>query len=320
MSKLTPAKKELSSLVEMALVGRPVLSPDGSSKYLVQLSDGKLVEAVYLQEAASYGLCLSTQVGCNMGCGFCATARQRSERNLEVAEIVGQVDLMVASKKATTPFRYVTLAGMGEPLLNLNNSVEALELLREKHGLKEVSLSTIGFATGLRKLISERRTFRVYLSLHATDDETRRRLIPGAKTQRLEELVALVGEYGILNGAGRARISYLMLKGINDTEADLARFLKLVAGLPLTVQFLMWNQIDDASFDRVSDTIAQTWADQLIAGGTNAYVMPSFGRSVQAGCGQLSTNAKVGIYRAANNPLPLSFECSHIPVALPRKS
>lgn len=316
MSELTPFKNKPASIGEMALVSAPMLSSDGSGKFLVQLSDGKLVEAVYLQEAASYGLCLSTQVGCNMGCGFCATAQQRSERNLEIAEIVGQADLMIASKKATTPFHYVTLAGMGEPLLNLKNSMSALELLREKHGLREVSLSTIGFATGMRKLISERRTFRIYLSLHATDDETRRRLIPGAKTQRIEELLALVGEYGVLNGPGRARISYLLLKGVNDTEADLARFLKLVAGLPVTVQFLMWNQVDGTSFDRVSDTIAQNWADQLIAHGTNAYVMPSFGRSVQAGCGQLSTNAKADIYRAANNRAPLNFERSHIPSRL----
>lgn len=312
MRKHLSSENESPSIGEMALVSTPMLSSEGSGKYLVQLSDGKLVEAVYLQEAASYGLCLSTQVGCNMGCGFCATAQQRSERNLEIAEIVGQADLMIASKQAATPFHYVTLAGMGEPLLNLKNSMAALELLREKHGLKEVSLSTIGFATGLRKLISERRTFRIYLSLHATDDETRRRLIPGAKTQRIEELLALVGKYGTFNGAGRARISYLMLKGVNDTEADLARFLKLIAGLPVTVQFLMWNQIDDASFDRVSDTLAQTWADQLIANGTNAYVMPSYGRNVQAGCGQLSTNAKVGIYRVASKPSPLNFVRSHI--------
>lgn len=275
----------------MHLVGVPLQSEDGSKKYRIGLDDGRGVEAVFLREKQAFGICLSTQVGCSMECKFCATALQRLERNLTAEEICDQATLVAKANQSDLPFEYVTLAGMGEPLINYKNSVTALDHLTTTFQLREASLSTVGVRGGLRRLVKEKRAFRLYLSLHATTDETRRKLIPTTRHTSIDELVDLVSEYGALNVPGKARVSYLLLKGINDSDADLDRLCTLLRDRPLVVQVLLWNEVTGAAFMRVKDSDAIRWANYLQARGVDAYAMPSFGRSVGAGCGQLITLA-----------------------------
>jgi 23S rRNA (adenine2503-C2)-methyltransferase len=291
----------------MKLATPPAISEDGSRKYLIELPDGRFVESVFLLEREFFGVCLSTQVGCNMGCVFCATARQRSERNLSSEEIVGQADLLYEDRNVDLPFDYVTLAGMGEPLANYSSSVRALDRLCEKYSsISSVSISTIGLLPNLKKLLTEKKGFRIYLSLHATTDEQRARLIPMAAHYQISDLISVLGEYGHLNGAGRARVSYLLLKNHNDSDSDLERLIALLRGRPIIVQILLWNEVEGTAFERVGIAEAERWMRALRENGIDAYVMPSFGQSVRGGCGQLITKAQTtpqsgkSLLRAAN--------------------
>lgn len=284
---------------------------DGSAKYLVALDDGRMVEAVYLHESAhqSFGVCLSTQVGCSMGCVFCATARQKTARNLTASEIVQQALLIAEDNPRGVPFRYVTLAGMGEPLDNFENSVQALKLLlnQPEHSLVEVSLSTIGIASKLAKLVDDPdASFRLYLSLHAPNDELRGKLMPGTRSarlcgapQRVTELTNLVDLYERKRGdRWKARVSYLLLQDVNDSATHLDELSKLLEGKMVSVQLLFWNPVEQARvrlkdrtipMARVSQDVGQQWVDVLNGPGIAAYGMPSYGKEVVGGCGQLST-------------------------------
>jgi 23S rRNA (adenine2503-C2)-methyltransferase len=284
---------------------------DGSAKYLIALADGQTVEAVYLYEAKTqtFGICLSTQAGCNMGCVFCATALQKTTRNLTSAEIVEQARVIADDNPRGVPFRYVTLAGMGEPLDNFDNSVLALKrLLRQRdHSLTEASLSSIGIASRLVKLIEDPdANFRLYLSLHAPNDELRGKLMPGTRSvrlcgerQRVGELTRLMDLYGRKHeDRWKARISYLLLKNVNSSAKDLDDLSRLLEGKLVSVQLLFWNPIEQSRvrfgerampLARVSDEVGQVWEDTLNARGIAAYAMPSYGSEVLGGCGQLST-------------------------------
>ena len=287
---------------------------DGSAKYLLQLDDGRLVEAVYLYEAQqrSFGICLSTQVGCGMGCVFCATARQGLQRNLSTSEIVEQARVIALDNPRRVPFRYVSLAGMGEPLDNFESSIAALKELRDQNGgsLTEVSLSTIGNAIHLARLVDDpEATFRIYLSLHSPTDQLRGRLIPGSRRGRLGEapqraanLVNLMDLYGRkLGDRWKARISYLLLKDINDSSTHLEELGSLLEGRMVSVQLLFWNAIERAKVRldgvalpvaRVGQDVGREWLNALAKKGIAAYAMPSYGGEVLGGCGQLSTKNK----------------------------
>lgn len=273
----------------MKILSRTPPASDGSRKYIVELSDRRRVEAVYLPDSRSYGICVSTQVGCNMGCRFCATAQQRVERNLTADEIASQAMLVSADVDDPLPLSFVTLAGMGEPLANYSNSIAALESIRTEMAASTLSLSTIGFPERLQQLANEKRGFRIYLSLHAPTDSLRARLIPMAAHYRVADLIDAMSLYGEINGADHARISYLLLKDVNDGETYLKRLCSLLKGRPVMVQLLFWNEVKGVSFERVSDQVAEHWREVLISHGIKAYKMPSLGQSIGAACGQLST-------------------------------
>lgn len=288
---------------------------DGSAKYLVALDDGRMVEAVYLYESGqqSFGVCLSTQVGCSMGCVFCATARQKTARNLSASEIVEQALVIARDNPRVVPFRYVTLAGMGEPLDNFDNSVRALKdlLHQTEYSLAEVSLSTIGIASKLGKLVDDSdATFRIYLSLHAPNDELRAKLMPGTRSvrlcgaqQRVTELTHLMDLYGRKHDdRWKARVSYLLLKDVNDSATHLDELSKLLEGKMVSVQFLFWNPVERARvrlsevttpMARVGEDVGREWVDVLNSRGIAAYAMPSYGKDILGGCGQLSTRVPV---------------------------
>jgi 23S rRNA (adenine2503-C2)-methyltransferase len=274
----------------MRLVSKVSDPLDGSAKFVLETSGGHRIESVYLPDPRFFGFCISTQVGCNMGCTFCATAAQRSRHNLTDNEMVEQVDTVLSATESDLPFDFVTLAGMGEPLANFRNSTRALERLRERHPtLTVASLSTVGLTPAIRRLTQEGRDFRLYLSLHAATDIKRRQLIPMADHYPIFDLVDAVSAYGELNGAEACRVSYLLLKGRNDTPDDLERLNALLSGRPVMLQILLWNNVPGMPFERVSDEVADQWAEALNAAGIHAYLMRSMGRSIDAACGQLVT-------------------------------
>lgn len=301
------------TVVVMIRIHDKQIGSDGSAKYLLTMDDGLAVEAVYLYESKhkTFGVCLSTQVGCNMGCVFCATALQKAVRNLTADEIVDQARVIVEDNPVGVPFRYVTLAGMGEPLDNFENSLMALKHLRHHQGytLKEVSLSTIGQAAKLKRLLDDPEVnFRLYLSLAASNDELRMKLIPAARShrmlggvQRIADLISRMDLYGRkLNDRGKARVSYMLLKGVNDSPSHLDELSRLLEGQMVVVQILYWNPVDRPPIRtaemriplaRPSESLGLEWAERLNTRGIPAYAMPSFGKEVLGGCGQLSTRS-----------------------------
>lgn len=276
----------------MHVTSKVIDTLDGSAKFLIENDGGHRFEGVYLPDPRFYGYCTSTQVGCNMKCTFCATGRQRNKHNLTADEIVRSIELMEEQVDDPKPLDFVTLSGMGEPLANYDNALDGLERLRERYpSITVTSISTIGLRHGLDRLVRERRRIRVYVSLHAADDALRSTLIPLAVQHPIGELLDTLSAYGEINGPDNCRVSYLLLGGVNDAEADLDKLIAHMRGRPLKLQLLLWNHVDGFDFQRVPDALAEHWRDSLRSEGIDAYMMPSLGRTIGAACGQLSARA-----------------------------
>lgn len=266
---------------------------DGTVKYSVCGDDSSVIEAVFLPNGSSHGLCVSTQVGCNMGCSFCATGLQRSLRNLSYNEIVEQVSLVEGDAQPSTPLGYVTFAGMGEPLANFVNTVRALDEIRARFAPSILSVSTVGLTKQIKRMRDEGRRERLYVSLHGADDETRQRTLPMAVHNPILQLLDAVSAYAENQIFGNAQISYLLLPGVNDSEQQLARLIQILRGRPLVVQILMWNVVPGLNFSRSPDVVALDWVQGLLDAGIPAYAMPSKGSEVGAACGQLAAEQKL---------------------------
>lgn len=267
-------------------------SVDGVVKYLVAINKYKKVETVYLPKGDHIGLCVSTQVGCNMGCSFCLTGQQRNTYNLKDYEIFEQVQLVVNQLKKKIPdlaISFVTLAGMGEPLANYKNSTNALDRLIDFYNLQDAHISTVGIVKKIWQLVSEKRSYRLYISLHAADDNVRKKIMPIAKFNPIEKLIKAASAYAEINPLGRVKVSYLLLKGINDSEEQLEKLCKLLKNKPFEVKILFWNEAPGLNFERLSLEEAQFWHDGLKSQGIKTTLNTSKGRDVLGACGQLTT-------------------------------
>lgn len=261
---------------------------DGSVKYRFKTEDEHLIEATFFYFDTSKVACLSTQIGCNMGCKFCATGLKKSVRNLTKEEILEQAELISFIGLQNGKLDSVTLAGMGEPLANYDNAIEALETFRSINTSASVSLSTVGLVDKIWRLFEEKRSIGLFVSLHAADDSTRQMLIPAAKSNPVTELVKAASAYADINPPGMVRMSYLLLEGITDTDEQFKKLVKLVEGKNFMTQIRLWNEIDNMGFCRVTDTKAEEWARRLNSAGVPACVRPSAGRDIMAACGQLA--------------------------------
>lgn len=260
---------------------------DGSIKYRFETSDGYHIEALYfIYNGGLNVLCLSTQIGCNMGCKFCGTGKQKRIRDLTQDEIVKQADLIVKDLPLKGPDT-ITLAGMGEPLSNYEASLGALENFRSAYGNIRLSLSTVGIKQGIRRMIDEKRSFGLYLSLHAADDNVRAQIMPTANTNSIAELVELLDCYESMNKPGTVRISYLMLPGISNTEEQFKKLVKWFKGKTMIVQLRLWNPVEDIDLSRVTLDEAEQWSERLNQAGVQACVRPSAGQELKGGCGQM---------------------------------
>ncbi|MBX9647685.1 MAG: radical SAM protein [Xanthobacteraceae bacterium] len=261
-------------------------STDGSIKYLLSTDDQLAVETVYLPDTDNDGVCVSTQVGCNMGCTFCATGLHRVRRNLSHLEIVEQVDLVTSDILPGTPLAFITLSGMGEPLANYKNTMKALDCFRDRGLAQMISLSTVGLTDQISRMQRDRRKDRLYVSLHGPDDATRRQVIPIARYYPLNELLTEMTRYAEQE-FGKVHVSYLLLPGVNDTQQHRDQLTAVIRGRPLVIQILLWNAVTGMGFSRVTIETASEWVDHLWSAGVPAYVMQSKGRDIGAACGQL---------------------------------
>jgi len=265
-------------------------STDGTTKLLLKLEDGREIESVYIPDTPNQTFCVSTQVGCAMACGFCLTGRMGLVRNLSAGEIAGQVRLLARETGLSgAPFNIV-LMGMGEPLHNYDAVMKALRMLYDEEGLgvhpKRVTLSTVGVVSGLERLAQEPDMPNVAISLHATTDEARDKLVPINRKWKIRQLLDQCRQLPV-GTRRRITFEYVLLEGVNDTPEDARRLAKLLGNMRAKVNLLPLNAAPGIPFSRPSDDRVNAFARVLADAGTIVSVRKSRGRDIRAACGQL---------------------------------
>ncbi len=281
------------------------ISSDGTRKYLFKTDRGNLVESVMIKQPHRMTLCVSSQVGCGMGCKFCRTATMGFQKNLAASEIIQQVRGVIQdAKNFGDMFHNIVFMGMGEPLHNYKGVTSALTLLRDPIAFnfsgRKITVSSVGLVPAIAKFGKSGIDANLAISLNATTDEVREQIMPINKGYPLEKLLQTLREYP-LKPRRRITIEYVMLSGINDTDADLARLPKLLRGIPSKVNLIPYN--DNAGLGFLSPTKAtiQKWQDVLTRGGVDTTVRWSKGRDIKAACGQLAVSAAL-LEKAAMPP------------------
>jgi 23S rRNA (adenine2503-C2)-methyltransferase len=270
-----------------AIVKRDV-SEDGTQKFVLRLQDGRQIEAVFIPDTPAQTFCISTQVGCAMGCAFCLTGKMGLVRHLTAGEIAAQVRVLSHALQLTE-FNIV-LMGMGEPLHNYDATMKALRIIHDPHGLgvgpRRVTLSTVGLVPMLDKLAQEDLMPNLAVSLHATTEEQRLAIVPTTKKYSVEEIIEACRRFPV-GKRSRITFEYVLLAGVNDSLADARRLAKLLSGIKAKVNLIPLNAAPGIPFERPSDRQVDDFARTLAERGVIVSVRKSRGRDIRAACGQL---------------------------------
>ncbi|MBI5643724.1 MAG: 23S rRNA (adenine(2503)-C(2))-methyltransferase RlmN [Deltaproteobacteria bacterium] len=262
---------------------------DGTKKFLSELSDGSRIESVLIPESDRLTLCVSSQAGCALGCKFCMTGMTGFTRNLNLSELTNQVFSAFTLLQEGEHITNIVLMGMGEPLNNFDNVVRFAKILTDGKGFgfshNKVTLSTAGLVPGIRRLGAES-NINLAVSLNATTDEVRDRLMPINKKYPLEELMEALRDYP-LQGKKHITIEYVVIKNVNDTIEDARRLLYLLRGLPCKVNLIPFNPFPGARFQAPDAHKVMVMSKILKDGGYTVMVRSSKGSEIQAACGQL---------------------------------
>jgi 23S rRNA (adenine2503-C2)-methyltransferase len=265
-------------------------SSDGTVKFLLELEDGRRIESVFIPDTPSQTFCISTQVGCAMKCGFCLTGRMGLVRNLTAGEIAGQVRVLAGEIGLRTSKFNIVLMGMGEPLHNYENTMKALRILNDTHGLavspRRVTLSTVGVLPALERLASEPLMPNLAISLHATSDAQREALVPVSRKYGLEDILAAARRFP-MKRRNRITFEYVLLRGVNDTPEDARRLVGLLGSVKCKVNLIPLNEAAGIAFQRPSDERVSEFAAILANARVPLSVRKSRGRDIRAACGQL---------------------------------
>jgi 23S rRNA (adenine2503-C2)-methyltransferase len=271
-------------------------SADGTIKNAVTLFDGMVVESVLIPTEKRITACVSSQVGCSLACKFCATARLKRQRNLSPDEIYDQV---VAIKEQAElffnrPLTNIVFMGMGEPLLNYQNVMAAIEKITSQKGLgiatKRITVSTVGIAKMIIKMAEDGVKFNLAVSLHAATNATRSSIMPINDTNSLEELGEAL-RYWYQKTKRKVTYEYVVWKGINDTEEHAKALLKFAKIVPSKVNLIEYNPIDDGEFQQASDQSLNRYMDLLEQHGITTRIRKSRGKDIDAACGQLANKS-----------------------------
>jgi len=278
---------------------------DATHKWLLGMDGGSAIETVFIPESGRGTLCVSSQIGCGLNCSFCSTGTQGFNRNLSAAEIIGQV-FVAAKHLGNVPhfqrkLTNVVMMGMGEPLLNFDNVVRAMSVMRDDLGFglanKRVTLSTAGLVPMIDKL-SEASDVSLAVSLHAPNDELRTELVPLNKKYPIAALLDACRTYPGSSNARRITFEYVMLKGVNDTPAEARELVRLLRGVPAKVNLIPFNPWPGAPYECSTDAAVTAFSDIVFAAGYSAPVRTPRGRDILAACGQLKS-ASVKARRSA---------------------
>ena len=288
---------EMFSLARPAVTSRMV-SSDGTIKWLLRFPDGNEAETVYIPDRDRGTLCVSSQVGCTLTCSFCHTGTQKLVRNLTTGEITGQVMLAMdelGDWPAGKPDRRLTnivLMGMGEPLFNYDNVAKAMRIIMSGEGVglskRRITLSTSGVVPEIARCGAELGV-NLAISLHAVRDELRDELVPINRKYPLAELIEACRNYPGLSNARRITWEYVMLDGVNDSDADCAALLRLIRGIPSKLNLIPFNPWPGSPYECSSDKRIEAFAAKVLKAGYASPVRTPRGRDILAACGQLKS-------------------------------
>ena len=290
--------KELKSQLAEEFVINPMriirkeVASDGTIKYLFELQDGKTVEAVWLKmKEDKYTICVSTQVGCKVGCAFCLTAKGGFTRDLTPSEIVGQVvNLKKDNNHPHNKKINIVYMGMGEPLDNLDNLAKAIEIFKEEDGLaigaKRQTVSTSGLSNKIDALGKMDLGVHIAISLHAVDDELRTELIPMNKAHNINSIIEAVKRFPI-DTRKRVMFEYLVIKNKNDDLGSAKKLVKLLTGIKAKVNLIYFNPYQGSPYERPSKEDMVQFQEYLVSHGLLCTIRDSKGIDISAACGQL---------------------------------
>jgi 23S rRNA (adenine2503-C2)-methyltransferase len=265
-------------------------STDGTVKYLFRLDDGATIESVYIPEERRRTICISTQAGCPLKCGFCLTGIAGYKRNLKPWEILGQVAAVMSEAPVERKAWNIVVMGMGEPLLNYDATVHALRILMDPEGFavapKKLTLSTVGILPALEKLMEEPVRPNLAISLHAPNAPLRAELMPIEQKYRLEDVIAAAQRYPIPRG-GMVTYEYVLLGGVNDRPAHARELAKLLRGQRAKVNLIPLNPAPDIPFSPPAPQAVDEFAGILAAAHITVSVRRPRGQDILAACGQL---------------------------------
>lgn len=289
-------------VIEVPEVVSKQISLDGTRKYLMRIAGGHEVETVYIPEEDRGTLCISSQVGCTLTCSFCHTGTQKLVRNLTTAEIIGQVlvardDLGEwpepgAPKNETRLLSNIVLMGMGEPLYNFDNVRDAMKIAMDPEGIslsrRRITLSTSGVVPEIAKTAQEIGC-QLAISFHATTDEVRDKLVPINKKWNIAELLDALRTYPKVSNSERITFEYVMLKDVNDTDADARRLVKLIKGIPAKINLIPFNEWPGSPYERSDWSRIEAFADIIYKAGYASPIRTPRGEDIMAACGQLKS-------------------------------
>lgn len=313
-------KHRVTSFEQMTNISRPVramlaqhytidrpsiaakqVSSDGTAKYLFQFADGQAVESVLIKQPKRTTLCVSSQVGCALGCAFCRTGTLKLKRNLSTTEIISQVLAVLDDVLLTlTPFdgsstkeafSNIVFMGMGEPFNNIDNVIRSVAILNDELGLnfsrRKITVSTAGVVPGIDKFGASKAKANLAVSLNATTDEVRSAIMPINKRWGLHELLNALKRYP-LAPRQRITIEYVIIKDVNDSKDDANRILTILRDIPVKVNLIPFNPAPELPFNQPADDTIHFWQKYLEKNGLSATIRWSKGPEIKAACGQLA--------------------------------
>ena len=284
---------EQECTIERLAVQQCQISKDGTRKYLFSLPDGNCIETVWMQYSYGNTVCVSTQVGCRMGCRFCASTQGGKVRDLTAGEIAGEIYAVM--KDTGQRVSHIVLMGIGEPLDNFENVLDFLSIISSPKGvnigMRSISLSTCGLVPKIKELAQKKLQLTLSVSLHAPLNEMRSKMMPVNDAYPVEELIAACREYQNVTGR-RISFEYSMVRGVNDSPQTAKKLAELIRGMGAHVNLIPINPVDGSPFTATDAAAVKRFQETLTKLGVNATVRRRLGTDISAACGQLRRNAK----------------------------
>lgn len=261
-------------------------SPDGATKFLLKMNDGRTVESVLLPYEKRVSVCVSTQIGCAVGCPFCATGIAGCERDLTAGEIVDEV--LTLQERTARRISHVVYMGMGEPLLNYDRVLKSIHLLNDevRIGMRHITISTVGITPRIERLAEENLQLTLAVSLHAPNDELRRRLIPISQRYPLAGLLRACRRYADSTGR-RITFEYLLIRDLNDSAEHARELAHLLLGMSANINLIPYNAVEGVGMGRPSQARIRAFSEILDTEGVNVTQRLERGHTISAACGQL---------------------------------